>query len=340
MKNRNIIMVSAGVALCAALSPYAVSAAEMNGLQAAGVTAVLETRLTTEQYIEMAEQAQGAAWGYTNLGIADVEGELNVREQPGTEAKVVGRMARDAVCEVLAEEDGWAHIRSGKVEGYVSAEYLMTGLDAILRAGELVQTVAVVNASGLNVREEPDIRSKVLALKSSGAELEYLETLDGWVKVLIDGQEAYVSAEYVTVEDRLQTALTMTEILYGVGVSDVRVELVEFAKQFLGNPYVWGGSSLTNGTDCSGFTMSVYRHFGVKLPHYTNSQAECGTEITASELRPGDIIFYANDSGVINHVSLYIGNGQVIHASNPKTGIKISQYNYRTPVKYVKILQD
>ena len=164
--------------------------------------------------------------------------------------------------------------------------------------------------------------------------------LEGWVKVSIDGEEAYISADYVTVEERLDTAVTMTELLYGAGVSDVRVEMVEYAKQFLGNPYVWGGTSLTKGADCSGFVMSIYKKFGVKLSHSSRAQANEGKKITASDLQPGDLIFYANSSGTINHVAMYIGGGRVIHASSPKTGIKISKYNYRTPVKYVNILGD
>ena len=132
----------------------------------------------------------------------------------------------------------------------------------------------------------------------------------------------------------------MTELLYGMGVSDVRVELCEYAKQFVGNPYVWGGTSLTKGADCSGFVLSVFKKYGVNLPHYSVSQSNSGTKISRDELQAGDLIFYANSSGTINHVAIYLGGNQVIHASNPKSGIKISKYNYRTPVKYVRILQD
>ena len=81
---------------------------------------------------------------------------------------------------------------------------------------------------------------------------------DGWVKISIDGEDAYVSQDYVTVEEKLDTAITMTELLYGQGVSDVRVDLVEYAKQFIGNPYVWGGTSLTKGADCFGVVLSVF----------------------------------------------------------------------------------
>ena len=115
--------------------------------------------------------------------------------------------------------------------------------------------------------------------------------------------------------------------------------VVDFAMQFVGNPYVWGGTSLTKGADCSGFVLSVFKKFGVSLTHSSRAQATEGTKISASDLKPGDLVFYGNGSGTINHVAIYIGGGQVIHASSPKTGIKISKYNYRTPVKCVRILK-
>ena len=170
--------------------------------------------------------------------------------------------------------------------------------------------------------------------------MEYVETLDGWYKVSIDGAEGYVSAEYAHLAENLNTAVTLTELLYGQGVSDVRVELCEYAKQFVGNPYVWGGTSLTKGADCSGFVLSVFKKFGVKLSHHSGTQAKEGVKISRDDLQAGDLIFYANSAGTINHVAIYLGGGQVIHASSPKSGIKISKYNYRTPVKYVRVLQD
>lgn len=341
-KNSRIAAASAGVMLCMALNPFQVCAAgDMNTLQTAGVTSVLETKLTTEEYIELAQQAQGAAWGYTNIGITNVEeGNLNVRAVPSTDGKMVGKMPKDAACEVVSTEEGWAYIKSGEVEGYVNLDYLLTGPDAVLKANELVHTVVLVNTDGLNVREEPNTESSILTQVPKGEELEYIETLDGWVKVAIDSDEAYVSSEYVTVTEKLDTAITMTELLYGAGVSDVRVELVEYAKQFIGNRYVWGGTSLTKGADCSGFVLSVYKKFGISLPHHSGSQANCGTKISAGDLLPGDLVFYGNSRGTINHVAIYIGGGRVVHASSARTGIKISNYNYRTPVKYVRILRD
>ena len=335
---KGIAILSAGLITGFALEPMQVSASV---LQSSGVATVLETNRTTEELIQVAEEAKGASWGYTNIGITDVEsGNLNVRENPSTDGKLVGKMPKDSACEVLETLDGWARIQSGEVEGYVSMDFLLTGADAYLKAAELVRTVAISNGDGLNVRDGASMDSAILTQIPKGEELEFVEFVDGWVKVFIDDEEAYISADYVTVEEKLSTAITMTELLYGQGVSDVRVELVEYAKQFLGNPYVWGGTSLTKGTDCSGFTLSVFKKFGVKLSHHAATQAKEGTKISASDLQPGDLVFYADSRGNINHVALYIGGGQVIHASSARTGIKISKYNYRTPVKYVRVLKD
>jgi cell wall-associated NlpC family hydrolase len=335
-------IVSTGLVICMLLEPLQADASSASGiLLAAGVGSVFESQLTAEEYIAIAEQAKGASWGYTNIGIADVEsGNLNVRAIPSTEGKLVGKMPKDSACEVVSVEDGWAYIQSGEVEGYVSTEFLLIGPDAKIKAAELVHTVAIAQTDGLNVRDEANTNSAVMTQVPKGEELDFVEDLGDWIQVSIDGDDAYVSAQYVTVEEKLDTAITMTELLYGQGVSDVRVDLVEYAKQFLGNPYVWGGTSLTKGADCSGFVMSVFKKYGVKLSHSSKAQANEGTKISTSELLPGDLIFYANSSGSINHVAIYIGGGQVIHASNPKTGIRISKYNYRTPAKCVRVLYD
>lgn len=117
------------------------------------------------------------------------------------------------------------------------------------------------------------------------------------------------------------------------GLTD-RIKLVEYAMQFKGNPYVYGGTSLTKGTDCSGFTQSVFKYKGIRLPRTSRQQAQQGKKVPFHKLQPGDLIFYRKN-GIINHVALYTGGGNVIHASNPKSGIKVSKYNYRKPYKAV-----
>jgi uncharacterized protein YgiM (DUF1202 family) len=205
------------------------------------------------------------------------------------------------------------------------------GEEAIARGKEVASMIAVVNTETLKVRGEPNTDSIVITLIPIEEELEVVDIMEnGWIKFMLDDEEAYVSGDYVDVEERLEKAVTLTELQYGQGVSDVRVSLVQYAKQFVGNPYVWGGTSLTNGADCSGFTLSIYKKYGVSLPHHAASQAQLGTKVDISNLQPGDLVFYAKN-GSINHVAIYIGNGQVVHASNPKTGIKISNLYYRTP---------
>ncbi|MCI8323913.1 MAG: SH3 domain-containing protein [Lachnospiraceae bacterium] len=306
---------------------------------AIGSSAILISDKTAEDYELAYERAKNANWGYTNLGIADVSDNLNIRAIAAEDGRLVGKLPRNAACEVIDTDDTWAHIKSGSVEGYVSLEYLLTGVPAKYKAEELAVTVAKVTTDGLNVRAEANTDSEVITLVAQGEELEVAAVEGDWVKVLLDDDEVYVAAEYVEVSAELSTAVTMTELLYGQGVSDVRVDICQYAKEFIGNPYVWGGTSLTKGADCSGFVMKVFQKYGVKLPRTSRTQANCGTTIKVSEAKPGDLIFYAKGK-TINHVAIYIGNGQVVHASSPKTGIKISNVSYRTPFKAVRVLYD
>lgn len=305
-----------------------------------GSGAMLLSDKTAEDYALAYERAKNANWGYTNLGIADVSDNLNIRAIAAEDGRLVGKLPKDAACEVLdLDDENWAHISSGNVEGYVSREYLLTGVLAKLKAEELAMTIARVNTDSLKVRAEANTDSEVITLVPRGEELEVAAVEGDWVRVFLDDDEVFVSGEYVEVSAELGTAVTMSELLYGQGISDVRVDVCQYAKEFIGNPYVWGGTSLTKGADCSGFVMKVFQKYGVKLPHSSRAQANCGTTIKVAEAKPGDLIFYAKGK-TINHVAIYIGNGQVVHASSPKTGIRISNVSYRSPFKAVRILYD
>ena len=142
-----------------------------------------------------------------------------------------------------------------------------------------------------------------------GTDHAYISTRDNNVEVRYALPEAI---KFSPLEEAAQAAASL------------RTQVVNYALQFVGNPYVWGGTSLTNGVDCSGFTMQVMKHFGVSLPHYSGSQAKMGKSVSSSEMRPGDLVFYANSGGTVNHVAMYIGNGQVVHAASSRSGIKIS----------------
>ena len=158
-----------------------------------------------------------------------------------------------------------------------------------------------------------------------------------FVCISVDDESAFVAKEYVKEQYSLKRAVKVKTVHSSKksGVSSGQASIVEYAKKFLGNPYVWGGSSLTGGTDCSGFTMSLYAKYGYSLPH--NAAAQAGVTRSVSSPKPGDLFFYSNGSR-INHVAMYIGGGMVIHASNPTDGIKISTAYYRHPVKIGRVM--
>lgn len=278
--------------------------------------------------------------GYSNLGIVNVaEGKVNIRESASADGKIVGKIGNDAGCDILGEDGEWIYVKSGKVEGYIKSDYVLTGSEALNKASSLLKKVADVNTEGLKVRTEPNTESEVLDIVGSDQSFDVLDEMDEWVKINLDGDEGYLYKDYVNVGAKLEEALSISELMYGSGVSDVRVALTNFAKQHIGNPYVWGGTSLTKGADCSGFVLSVFRNYGISLPHSSRAQAGCGTKISLSDLKPGDLVFYGNRSG-INHVAIYAGGGQVVHASNPRVGITVSNLYYRSPVKAVRVIKD
>ena len=292
---------------------------------------------TGSQAAEQNTNAAGGNYGYTNLGIANVQGNLNVRTEPSTSAGISGKLPENGAFEVLEITGEWIRISSGDVSGYVLGSYVLTGDQALERAAQVAAEVATVRTQSLNVRTEPTTESSVLATAASGEQVEVLAHLEGWLQVSVDGETGYISADYAETSIELPKAMTMEELRFGQGVSGTRSSLVSYAVQFVGNPYVWGGTSLTKGADCSGFTLAVYRHFGISLPHSSKAQANCGKRIKASEAKPGDLFFYGSGKS-ISHVAIYMGNGKVVHASSKKTGIKISSSNYRKPICVVSIL--
>ena len=277
-------------------------------------------------------------FGYENMGIAVLDGgNLNVREEASTDATLVGKMTDGAACEILSEEDGWYYITSGNVTGYVSADYIVTGEEAVAIALEEYDLYATVLENGLRVRAEANTDSDIIYLVSEGEKFVVTDQLDEWVEIQVDDELVYVYAEYVSIAEELPTAMTMSEVRYGTGVSQDRCDLCNYALEFVGNPYVWGGTSLTNGCDCSGFVLSIFEQWGIYLPHYSAEQSTYGTQISASEAQPGDLFFYGSGS-TISHVGIYIGNGQIVHAASESVGIIVSSAYYKTPICVVSLL--
>jgi cell wall-associated NlpC family hydrolase len=279
---------------------------------------------------------------YKNIGISDVDNYLNVREEPNENGKIIGKMPSKAAGNILETTDGWYKIQSGNITGYVKSDYILTGQAAKDEALQVAELMAIVNTDMLNARTEPSTDSKIWTQISNNERYPVLKQIDGWIQIeLEENSSAYVSTDYVDVRYALPEAIKFSPLEEKANAqASFRAQVVNYALQFLGNPYVWGGTSLTKGADCSGFTMSVYAHFGIGLPHYSGSQAGMGKAVKSSEMRPGDLIYYADSKGTINHVSMYIGNGQIVHAASRRSGIKISTWNYRTPVKIRNMIGD
>ena len=282
---------------------------------------------------------------YDRPGVSNVSNYLNIRAGAGENEKIIGKLPSYAGCEILEDANGWYKISSGGITGYVKSDYILTGDEAKQAAMNHAELMAIVHADRLNARTEPSTDAKIWTQISENERYHVAEQLDGWVKIEFDesgegdGDDeisaAYVSSEFVEVRYALSEAIKFSPTEES---ASLRSRIVNYAMKFLGNPYVWGGTSLTKGADCSGFTMSVMKNFGISLPHYSGSQAKSGKRIKSSEMRPGDLVFYGNSRGRINHVAMYIGNGQVINAASRRSGIKISTWNYRTPICIVDVI--
>ena len=274
LRNTILTVVIAGAVLLPSMHTEAAALSEVVN---AGVATAMEQ--TDDETVLAAAVAPSVVDGYTLLGVVNAEsGYINIREEMSTDSDIVGKIRKDAICEVISIEEEWCEIESGEIIGYISSEYLLTGAEA---------------------------NEKAEGMMAEGKELE--------------------------------TAVTLMEYRYGKGVTDIQMEICEYARQFVGNPYKWGGTSLTKGADCSGFTLAVYSKYGVSLPHSSKAQANCGTRISVSDVQPGDLVFYGGKN--IHHVAMYIGNGQVVHAWNSKAGITTTSMYYNTPTSAVRVLE-
>lgn len=290
-----------------------------------------ETGYVRAQDVEFAEDYIGS---HVQVTIPTLELKAGV----GSTCATMLTIPADTVLEVSATYGNWYMVTYNGCTGFINSAYVCaTDEDGWRTYPEYVK----ITVSSLSVREAPDTEADRLTKISRGTIVSVKGQEDGWYIVTYNNKTGYIDPTYTEKSGAPVTTNTGSSksnsgssskyeggsTVSGGSGSDV----VAYAAQFLGNPYRWGGTSLTKGADCSGFVMSVYAHFGVSLPHSSYSLRSCGKSVSYSEMKPGDIVCYDG------HVGIYAGGGKIINAFNSKSGIVYTDVNYDTIITIRRI---
>lgn len=261
-----------------------------------GIEEVLSDCYLSDKQIEVEDYLVPTQKGeYLDMAFANVQSFLYIRSEPTTDSEWVGKLYPDYAAKIIGPVGEWTQVQSGSVTGYVYSDYILIGKNAEQKAQEMVQN------SGT---QSPD--EAFTYAESKEEEAARLEK---------EASEAAAMAE----EEASAKA--------GTGQA-----IVDYACQFIGNPYVWGGTSLTNGADCSGFVQSVFAHFGISLPRTTWDMENVGTPVSYDQAIPGDIILYDG------HVGIYMGDGQIVNAINSSRGIGILPATYTSIITVRRLI--
>ena len=241
-----------------------------------------------------------------NMGTVVTTDGLNVRSEANTDSSILTTLSYGTQVDVISTSgDGtWHQVSYNGITGYVSGDYLQVTEKKIY---------GQVTEGPLNIRSGPSTSDAVVGSLSTGSVVELQETMDGWYQI----DEGYISSDYVAQVDASVAASS------GTGS-----QIAQYALQYVGSPYVYGGSS-PSGFDCSGFTTYVMKHFGYSVNRTASGQMDNGTAVDRSQLQPGDLVFFnsGNSSKRATHVGIYTGNGQFVHASTSTTGVIVSDLN-------------
>ena len=290
LKKGLFLVTTAGAITAFPATAYASDTATDDVMPQMGIEEVLNNCYSSDKEIEVEDYLVPTEKGeYLDMAFANVQSFLYIRSEPTTESEWVGKLYPDYAAKILGPVGEWTKIESGEVTGYVCSEYIIVGNSAEQKAQEMVQD-----------SETEDPTDAFTYAESKEEEEERLAR---------EAEEAALRAQ----EEAAAKG--------GTGQA-----IVDFACQFIGNPYVWGGTSLTNGADCSGFVQSVFAHFGISLPRTTWDMENVGTPVSYDQAIPGDIILYNG------HVGIYMGNGQIVNAINSSRGIGILPATYTSIV--------
>ena len=318
---------------------------------------------------------------YTDIAIAQVDNYVNVRSEPNTDSEVLGKLYNNSAGTILETTDnGWYRIKSGNVDGYVKCEYVVPNDEELAKKVSTKYAKVNTTTLHVRTEPSTDASILTMVPVGDDLVVTDDESVEGWAKVTTEEGDGWVHKDYVDItiefvqaeskaEEKARLAKEEAEReaadaaanaarkkadgksssskssgsskSYAAAGSSNGQAVASYASQFIGNPYVYGGTSLTNGADCSGFTQSVMSHFGIKIPRTADQQAigYDGTTtkyatakiISINNIQPGDLVFYYQP---ISHVGLYIGNGLIVHASTeaayPVGGIKTSPFDFAT----------
>ncbi len=267
-----------------------------------------------------------------DLGVGTVNaGGLRLRKEAGTDASILATASEGELAIVLEDtQDGWYKVDYKSIEGYMSSEYVDL---AVTYEGDLGYGLVRTEGATLNLRTGPNTDYDRVGTLYDGTVVQLLGMEEGWFKLSYNDTTAYASSEYIVTclnanGDRGDTVAASNAL------GD---QIIAYAKQYLGRPYVWGGNG-PNSFDCSGFTKYVYSHFGYNLNRTASAQLKNGVSVSRSELQAGDLVFFYNGkvSTPVSHVGIYIGNGDFIHASSNSYTVEISSlYARNYDQKYV-----
>lgn len=265
---------------------YASDTVTDNDMPQVGIEEVLNNCYQADKEIEVEEYLVPTQKGeYLDMAFANVQSFLYIRSEPTTDSEWVGKLYPDYAAKIIGPVGEWTKVQSGEVTGYVYSDYIIIGNKAEQKAQDMIKN-----------SEAGDPEEVFTYAESKEAEEARLAK---------EAEEAAAKAQ----EEAAAKA--------GTGQA-----IVDYACQFIGNPYVWGGTSLTNGADCSGFVQSVFAHFGISLPRTSQDMRNVGTPVSYDQAIPGDIILYDG------HVGIYMGDGQIVNAINSAKGIGILPATY------------
>ena len=296
LKKGLFLVTTTGAITAFPATAYAADPAAEDALPQMGIEEVLNNCYNAEQEIAVEDYLVPTEKGeYLDMAFANVQSFLYIRSEPTTESEWVGKLYPDYAAKILGPVGEWTKVQSGEVTGYVYSEYIIIGHNAEQKAQEMVQN------------SEAESQEEVFTYAESKEE----------------------EAERLAREAEEAAARAQEEAAAKAGTGQA---IVDFACQFIGNPYVWGGTSLTNGADCSGFVQSVFAHFGVSLPRTTWDMEHVGTPVSYDQAIPGDIILYSG------HVGIYMGNGQIVNAINSAKGIGILPATYSSIITVRRLI--